>query len=63
MIFLFLLLALIAKSTSLDCQCGQQQVNGKIMGGREAVPNAYPWMVMMKQHNFHMCGGVLINDR
>ncbi|CAF4211646.1 unnamed protein product [Rotaria socialis] len=36
---------------------------GRIMGGQDAVPHSYPWMVSLTKrslNNLHLCGGVLI---
>lgn len=39
-------------------------VNTKIVGGHEAIPHSYPWMVSIVDEAFDpFCGGVLINDK
>ena len=36
---------------------------GKIVGGQEAAPHAYPWQVSFRQLGQHICGGSIINER
>jgi secreted trypsin-like serine protease len=49
--------------------CGRSQVTNRfsrIMGGRDAVPHSYPWMVSLAKrslNNLHLCGGVLLTRR
>ena len=49
--------------------CGRSQITNRfsrIMGGRDAVPHSYPWMVSLAKrslNNLHLCGGVLITRR
>ncbi|CAF1081394.1 unnamed protein product [Rotaria sp. Silwood1] len=49
--------------------CGRSQVTnrfGRIMGGQNAVPHSYPWMVSLAKrslNNLHLCGGVLLTRR
>lgn len=49
--------------------CGRSQVTnrfGRIMGGQDAVPHSYPWMVSLAKrslNNLHLCGGVLLTRR
>ncbi|CAF1920276.1 unnamed protein product [Rotaria magnacalcarata] len=46
--------------------CGKSPMTnrfGRIMGGQDAVPHSYPWMVSLTKrslNNLHLCGGVLI---
>jgi hypothetical protein len=46
--------------------CGRSLVTNRfarIMGGQDAVPHSYPWMVSVAKrslNNLHLCGGVLI---
>lgn len=38
----------------------------KIMRGKEAIPNSFPWMVSLRALRFnrvHVCGGSLIHQR
>ncbi|CAF2120793.1 unnamed protein product [Rotaria magnacalcarata] len=49
--------------------CGRSQVTnrfGRIMGGQDAAPHSYPWMVSLAKrslNNLHLCGGVLLTRR
>jgi len=49
--------------------CGRTQITNRfarIMGGQDAVPHSYPWMVSLAKrslNNLHLCGGVLITQR
>jgi len=50
--------------TGQSCTCGTNRLGSRIIGGREAPPNKYPWiaaLVTTKGHQF--CAGALINDR
>jgi len=45
--------------------CGRQAVTPtltRIVGGREAVPNSWPWLVSLQYHGSHFCGGTLIDE-
>lgn len=52
-----------------DSSCGRVAIQNrfsKIMGGQDAVPYSYPWMVSLGKrsyNNLHMCGGSLITQR
>lgn len=35
----------------------------RIVGGIEARPNSFPWLVSIQLDNRHICGGTLIDDR
>ncbi|CAH1402817.1 unnamed protein product [Nezara viridula] len=50
------------KSTS--CPCGMSK-KGRIVGGTVALPNEYPWMVMltMRYSNEVLCGASVINEK
>ena len=49
--------------------CGRSRVTNRfsrIMGGQDALPHSYPWMVSLAKrslNNLHLCGGVLITRR
>lgn len=49
--------------------CGRGHASNRfarIMGGQDAVPHSYPWMVSLSKrslNNLHLCGGVLITHR
>jgi hypothetical protein len=46
--------------------CGRSQTTNRfsrIMGGQDALPHSYPWMVSLAKrslNNLHLCGGVLL---
>merc|ERR1712215_137583 len=49
-----------------DCRCGILQRRARIIGGKEAEPNEYPWMAGLFHINSYsgdkaICGGSLIN--
>lgn len=48
-----------------SCYCGQQAIKPRILGGRDAIANSYPWMVILinekSRHTF--CCGSIINSR
>jgi secreted trypsin-like serine protease len=46
--------------------CGIQRFkpvlsNTRIVGGREAVPNSWPWQVSLQLSGVHTCGGTIIH--
>jgi len=49
--------------------CGRSQITNRfsrIMGGQDALPHSYPWMVSLAKrslNNLHLCGGVLLTRR
>ena len=50
-----------AVSCTSACFCGIENVQTRIINGREAQRNRYPWMVSVIGHGG--CGGTIINDR
>ena len=54
---------------TVNWDCGRNQLANRfarIMGGQDAVPHSYPWMVSLAKrslNNLHLCGGVLITRR
>ncbi|XP_039278745.1 LOW QUALITY PROTEIN: trypsin-1 [Nilaparvata lugens] len=36
---------------------------GRIVGGEEAMPGEFPWLVSIRRHHKHICGGTLISSR
>ena len=43
--------------------CGRQAItplSTRIVGGKEAVPNSWPWLVSLQYRGRHFCGGTLI---
>uniref|UniRef100_A0A3Q2SPP9 Peptidase S1 domain-containing protein n=1 Tax=Fundulus heteroclitus TaxID=8078 RepID=A0A3Q2SPP9_FUNHE len=43
--------------------CGQPALNTRIVGGEEASPGSWPWMVSLHISRWPRCGGSLINDQ
>ena len=52
-----------------NLDCGRSHTSNRfarIMGGQDAVPHSYPWMVSLAKrslNNIHICGGTLITRR
>ena len=48
-------------------ECGlpaiSPNVMSRIVGGVEAVPHSWPWMVSLQAGGDHFCGGSLINNQ
>jgi len=50
----------------LDCECGVKPITPRIINGKEASPNAYPWMVAIVDEydrTWVSCGATLLNSR
>lgn len=65
-ILLVALSATIAATVGSECECGLERVENRIIRGKEAAPNRYPWMVYMTMKSpqgMSACGGTIINDR
>ena len=66
-----LTLALVALTTASlaygqlsSCECGRNKLTTRIIGGKEATPNKFPWQVALVTSSGHQfCAGALINDR
>lgn len=55
--------SVIAKELS-SCSCGLNKVNTRVINGREAISNNYPWMVALVDRNMHVfCGGSILNSQ
>ncbi|KAK3579478.1 hypothetical protein CHS0354_028289 [Potamilus streckersoni] len=37
--------------------------NFRVVGGREAIPHSWPWMVSLRLHETHTCGGTIIHPQ
>ncbi|CAF0979092.1 unnamed protein product [Rotaria sordida] len=35
----------------------------RIVGGEDAQPHSWPWMVQLRRYNSHFCGGALVNEQ
>ncbi|KAG5669860.1 hypothetical protein PVAND_000151 [Polypedilum vanderplanki] len=48
-----------------DCSCGEANIinRGRIVNGKEATKNKYPWLAAMYTPTEFMCGGSIISDR
>lgn len=51
-----------------DGVCGRPAIkpiesNTRIVGGREAIPNSWPWQISMKHYGRHNCGGSIIHPQ
>ncbi|CAF1392686.1 unnamed protein product, partial [Didymodactylos carnosus] len=52
--------------TPTRASCGKQSFQPfqqRIVGGIEAAPNSWPWIVSLQQNGGHVCGGTLIDNR
>ncbi|CAF4832682.1 unnamed protein product [Rotaria sp. Silwood1] len=39
-----------------------RRVQGRIVGGENAQPHSWPWMVALRRSTIHFCGGALLNE-
>lgn len=48
-----------------DVPCGRSEMMKatRIVGGQNAVPHEFPWLVSITKNNGHHCGGVILNDK
>ncbi|XP_028047512.2 anionic trypsin-2 [Monomorium pharaonis] len=65
LIFEVLFTPIQAEYTNLaDVPCGRSEMReARIVGGHDAAPREFPWMVGLKRKGGHFCGGVIVNDR
>ncbi|CAI9169453.1 unnamed protein product [Rangifer tarandus platyrhynchus] len=47
---------------SRDVACGQRPVQGKILGGVDALERKWPWQVSVHYTGFHICGGSIVDE-
>ncbi|XP_011703282.1 PREDICTED: prostasin-like isoform X3 [Wasmannia auropunctata] len=56
-----------AEYTNLaDVPCGRSErttPQARIVGGQDAAPREFPWLVSITRKGGHFCGGVILNDR
>ena len=52
-------------SSVSDVLCGKYELSKRtrIVGGTEARPGEFPWIVSIRQHRSHACGGVIVNGK
>ncbi|XP_075948287.1 trypsin-like [Anarhichas minor] len=43
--------------------CGRAVKNTSIVGGRDAAPGSWPWLVSLNSFGYHFCSGSLINKQ
>lgn len=48
-----------------DINCGLLQTarTGRVVGGHDANPGEYPWLVSITRRGGHFCGGSVINNK
>ncbi|KAI4473336.1 hypothetical protein M0802_016178 [Mischocyttarus mexicanus] len=50
-----------------DVPCGHGESGGtrtpRIVGGQNATPREFPWLVSIKRKGGHFCGGTILNSR
>ncbi|XP_034933918.1 venom protease-like [Chelonus insularis] len=49
-----------------DVPCGKTLINSrkpKVVGGQDALPHEFPWLVSITRKGGHYCGGSIINSR
>ncbi|XP_032685767.1 trypsin-1-like [Odontomachus brunneus] len=49
-----------------DIPCGRSESgirSARIVGGQEAAPREFPWLVSITRKGGHFCGGAILNDR
>ncbi|XP_034256099.1 trypsin-7-like [Thrips palmi] len=51
------------ETPTCSCRCGDRNDASRIVGGKPANANEFPWMVRLSYFNRFYCGGMLINDR
>ncbi|CAF1155836.1 unnamed protein product [Rotaria sp. Silwood1] len=65
--FLFLFISHIHSCQWSPTQCGCAQTSPsthhRIVGGTQAIPHSWPWIVSVRKYGGHICGGVLISNR
>ncbi|XP_071862139.1 clotting factor G beta subunit [Bombus fervidus] len=49
-----------------DVPCGQGNIatrTARLVGGQNAIPHEFPWMVSISRKGGHFCGGTILNSR
>lgn len=44
-----------------ELECGRSFARNRIVGGREAAPNSWPWQVSLQVDGQHLCGGSVVH--
>ena len=57
-----LVLLLLTPFVILPSACGQRHVQGKILGGVDALEGKWPWQASVHFVGFHICGGSIIDE-
>ena len=57
-----LVLLLLTPFAILPSACGQRHVQGKILGGVDALEGKWPWQASVHFVGFHICGGSIIDE-
>ncbi|XP_045855644.1 serine protease 38 [Meles meles] len=47
---------------SPDVACGHRCIQGKILGGADALGQRWPWQVSVHYRGFHVCGGSIMDE-
>ncbi|KAF6214294.1 hypothetical protein GE061_009034 [Apolygus lucorum] len=55
--------ALARVTNFADIACGRGGRSGRIVGGTDASPGEFPWIVSITRRGGHFCGGSVINRR
>uniref|UniRef100_A0A452RRF7 tryptase n=1 Tax=Ursus americanus TaxID=9643 RepID=A0A452RRF7_URSAM len=50
------------RALNSDVACGHRYIQGKIVGGMDALERKWPWQVSVQYRGFHVCGGSIINE-
>ncbi|XP_031774629.1 chymotrypsin B-like [Apis florea] len=52
--------------TVADVPCGQGNIGirtARLVGGQNAIPHEFPWMVSISRKGGHFCGGTILNSK
>lgn len=52
----------LAGSVHFSSACGHRYIQGKILGGADALERRWPWQVSVHYGGFHVCGGSIIDE-
>lgn len=55
---------MVCVSLVAEVGCGRRgSRQARIIGGHDALPGEFPWIVSVRRHGGHFCGGTLIHSR